>query len=767
MKVIDISHTPLAKHMKCQFLFSCIVWLVACPLWGQVFSGVSATLEDERLILGLDPEALGAPMLFVRHGTGDHQVLWTRQKDYVLLTIPRVKSVLDVELPLFGSRAITSRVIGRFPILKDRGDGATLHIDATDLFLRSQIPWHPGPPESVLSDLSYIEEVVYLDNETIVRTQRTVAYRNASRTMEADFSFYRLPKPMSPRLYDHRMAYFYENKDLLLGEQLLTEKGSITRWRLEKRKKSKRLGEAVVPIVLHLDPETPDKWKPYLRAGVLEWSKAFEKAGFSNAIEVRELPEELDGRIGNSINYSMIRWNRHSKVRDGDTVTGGSSVAIIIDQRSGEILKGDILLSTLMPGLSEDYLLRCAPIDSRAREYPLSDELNGALIQYVTAHEMGHILGLKDANFGEFGYPLEKMRNRSWLETMGHTPSVMNYCRHNTVVQPEDGIPPSLLIQRVGPMDEFQINWGYRSFPEALSPEDELPYLDAMVSKQDTVPWLRYNNNVMEVLGPGTVNEVVGNDDPVESVRLSLKNMKRVMDLLPSLNEDQRDNALLARLYDKSLELWYHYMHQLVSMIGGYSIQYKIGSQEGGVYYPIPMAKQEEAMQFLLQHAFAQQAWLSDPLFLAKIQYSTNGDRFLEYQIKLLNDLLDGRRLKRLEFMERLESHKGITKKMMSLLGAGLFSNVKLIDRQQQELQRAYIVQSGKWISHEKVYRFAIPRIDANMYSDWAKSVLLSEIYQVRERLNEGLRTNENAEVKAHLLLCLQLMDGFVPSEGY
>lgn len=752
----------MVKYMKCQFLFSCIVWLVACPLWGQVFSGVSAELKDERLILGLEPEVFGVPMLFVRHGTGDHQVVWTREEDYVLLTIPRVKSELDIELPLLGNQAIASRVIGRFPIL---GDGPTVHIDATDLFLQTHIPWQPGPPESVLSNLSYIEEVVYLDNETIVRTQRTVPYRGASRTVEADFSLYRLPKAMQPRLYDHRMAYSYENQNFLLGEQLRTERGSITRWRLEKKKGSKKIGDPIKPIVLYLDPITPDKWKPFLRAGVLEWSRAFEKAGFSNAIEVRELPEHLDGRIGNSVNFSMIRWNRHAKVRNPEVSGGGSSAITIIDQRSGEILKGDILLSTLIPGLSEDYLIRCAPLDERAWEYHFSDELNGALIQYLTAHEMGHILGIKDANFGEFAYPLEKMRDRSWLETMGHTPSIMNYCRHNTVVQPEDGIPPSLLIQRVGPMDEFHIAWGYRFFPGTQSPEDELPYLDAMVSKQDSIPWLRFNNGQMEVLGPGTVNEVVGNDNPVESVRLSLKNMKRVMDLLPSLNNDQRDNTVLVRLYHKTLKLWYNYMYQIVSMIGGYGIQYKMGSQDGAVYDPIPMAKQEEAMQFLLKHAFAQQAWLSNPEFLDKIQYSTNGDQFLQYQVKLLNEVLDGRRLKRLEFMEGLESHQGISKKMMSQLRAGLFSDLKNVDRQQQELQRAYIVQSGKWISHRKNYFFAVPRTDANMYSDYAKSVLLSEIYTVRDQVNKALKVHKDAIVEAHLLLCLQLMEEFVPSD--
>src|SRR5690606_28015783 len=143
----------------------------------------------------------------------------------------------------------------------------------------------------------------------------------------------------------------------------------------------------------------------------------------------------------------------------------------------------------------------------------------------------------KDANFGEYAYPFDRVRDRDWLETMGHTPSIMGYARHNHVVQPEDNIPPSLLIQKVGPMDAYQIQWGYGTLDKNG--------LDDLVRLQDSIPWYRYNLNQFEVLGPGSGNEVVDNDNPVASAELGLLNIKRVIELLPKVTRYEKDNALL------------------------------------------------------------------------------------------------------------------------------------------------------------------------------------------------------------------------------
>src|SRR5690606_5713180 len=163
-----------------------------------------------------------------------------------------------------------------------------------------------------------------------------------------------------------------------------------------------------------------------------------------------------------------------------------------VDQRSGEILKADLVISSFQ-SLFEDYFVRCAPLDPRARETPVPDGLMGELLQYVVAHEAGHAFGIRDAHFGEYTYSIDKIRNEKWLYRMGHTPSVMSYARHNYIAQPEDSIPPSLLVQKVGPADAYHIQWGYQEFGGARSPEDELPYLEALIGQQDSVPWYRYN----------------------------------------------------------------------------------------------------------------------------------------------------------------------------------------------------------------------------------------------------------------------------------
>ena len=187
----------------------------------------------------------------------------------------------------------------------------------------------------------------------------------------------------------------------------------------------------------------------------MEWSPAFEAAGFKNAIEVKELPDSISSE--NSVNYSLIRWANYSGIRSAE-MESGSSVRLVTDHRSGEILKADILISSSLQSLSDEYLVRCAPLDLRTLNYPFSDDLVGDLIQSVTAHEAGHAFGIMDANFGEYGYPVDKMGDVDWLREMGHTPSVMTYARHNYIAQPEDHVPPSLLVQKVGPMDIHHIN---------------------------------------------------------------------------------------------------------------------------------------------------------------------------------------------------------------------------------------------------------------------------------------------------------------------
>jgi len=743
-----------------EFLFSFMVLLASGPVWGQTNNGIEAYLEGDRLFFEVEAKILDKPLLFVRHDLGHHQVIWSKQRDHILLTIPQIESLSGAIIPVYNDYHIEANIIGRFPIIKNKSTAQSFYIDVTDLLLQTAIKWNLYSPETVFINQSYIEDIGYLKDEIVIMTKRTVLYKNKKRTIDVDFSFFMLPKPMKPRLFDHRMGYFCEDMYSVLNAFPKAEKGSIMRWRLEKKHKNRRISEPVKPIIFYLDPTIPDKWKSYIKAGVLEWLPAFEVAGFKNAIEVREVPENDKNWRRNSVNHSMIRWSTYAGVR-GSQDKGGSNVRQIVDLRSGEILKSDIFIGNSGQSLSDQYLIRCAPMDKRAQQYPFPDDLLGELFQFVTAHEAGHAFGIKDANYGEYAYPFEKMRNESWLRKMGHTPSVMSYARHNHVVQPKDSIPASLLIQKVGPMDTHQINWGYQTIPGTNSPEEELPYLEKIVREQDSVPWYRYNIEQFETLGPGSTNEVVDNDDPVRSIRLSLKNLKKVIESLPFINQSQSDNALLERLYNKSLDLWYHQMSQVMSLIGGYTVQYKSGNQEGEVFSPIPLRTQEKAMEFLLLNAFEVPEWLSNPTFLSRIRFSTNSDRLMEYQLKLLSELITPFRMKRIEQMENSVLYNEISRKLLLKLRL-LFNELKsddvLINRHRQELQKAYLGILIKAINQKKNYTNIILGENYYLYSDYSKSIFMSELRLIQEEIQQTLDRIEDKITLEHLRLCLRQM---------
>ncbi|RIV37501.1 DUF5117 domain-containing protein [Flagellimonas lutimaris] len=741
------------------FLFSLFFELAACPVMGQANNGIHAQLENNRVFLEVPTELLDEPLLFVRHGTGYQQVVWSKQQEHLILKAPRVQSLVGTIIPVNQDYKIEELILGRFPIVgQDRLEDG-YRIDATQLFLSAEIKWYSNfVEEAAVPGAGFVEKVFNLEGETIVQTRRTVVRNGNRKTIIADFSFFRLPEPMRPRLFDPRMGYFVE--DIKEGSHL---SGSISRWRLTRRDTTSYPSDPVKPITFYFGPKIPDKWKPYIKAGIMEWLPAFEAAGFKNAIKVQELPKDgTDTR--HSMERSMILWEAYSGIRGAED-RASSTVDTYVDFRSGEILKADIVLASSYQSLSDNYFVRCSPLDGRAQHYPFPDDLLGELIQSVTAHEAGHAFGLRDGNFGEFAYPFEKMRDVEWLATMGHTPSAMTYARHNFIAQPEDSIPPSLLIQKVGPMDFHQILWGYMPIPGANGPFEELPELERLIAVQDTVLWYRFNLDRYKSIGPGNINEVVDNKDPIRTATLGLKNLERVMELLPHVDKGRENTAHMERLYEKSLELWYNEMAFVQSIVGGYEIQLKSGQQRGAVYNAIDHDRQMQAMAFLGKHAFAVPNWLAAPEFTDRLYHTTNGDVLLEKQLTLLSETLDPFRMKRLEQMER-NTHKGISKQILKQLRRDLFSeliqNPLKIPERRQKLQRAYIKLLVGAILEERRYDRPNATENTYLYSDFSKSIFLSELDAIQKQFKKALKKLRDGTTKAHIKLCLLEMEKVV-----
>lgn len=729
---------------------------VACPLWGQANNGIGAYLEDNRLLLVLDREIIGEPMLFVRHHKGQLMVRWSHLGEQVVLTQNRVRSALGEWIPIDADYKIEERVLGKFKVIKDKNDTGGLTIDATELILANDIKWFAyDSPESFDLRKSYIYKVEKLDGETVIRTKQTKNTGTSFKTIEVDFSFYQLPdRPMRPRLFDHRMGYYLE--DVWDAKRTDNYKAAIMRWRMEKKDPMSALSEPVIPITFYFHPDVPDLWKPYIRAGILAWSVPFEAAGFKNAIKVLDLPEGAPS--GHSVTYSMIRWENFSGVR-GSERESGSTAKMIVDQRTGEILKADILISSSARSLVDEYVVRCAPMDARAQRYPVPESLVGELFQYVTSHETGHALGLMDGNYGEYAYPLEKMRNVQWLRKMGHTPSIMSYARHNYIAQPEDSIPGSLLLQKVGPMDIFQIECGYGNFPKVTSPFEERPILDSIILAHDSIPWYRFNADRYGRIGPGNTHEAVDDRDPIASTELGLRNMEKVMGLLPKLNRDQLDDALLKRLYKKTLELWFHEMRHVLSLVGGYTIHYKSGAQPGAVYTPISVDEQVKALRFLLQNAFEVPQWLEHPSFEYRLDDINGTDMLLVYQLQLLSELMSGSRMGRLEHMERNHHYEAVLWEMIGMLQEGFFQELEDakadISPRRQALQRAYIeILSSHVRSESPSSRLSMEQLQ-RFPSQYVKSECRFGLRQLQKKMEMVINELDDGQQKEHLRACL------------
>src|SRR5260370_29744085 len=136
--------------------------------------------------------------------------------------------------------------------------------------------------------------------------------RPGSATVQLHHSMAKLPEnPMVPRVHDDRVGYFTVSQmDYSRDEQRPPRRIYITRWRLEKKDPTAALSEPVKPIVYWIDSATPTKWVPWMKRGVEDWQKAFEAAGFKNAIiaKLAPTPEQDPDFSPEAVRNSVIRW---------------------------------------------------------------------------------------------------------------------------------------------------------------------------------------------------------------------------------------------------------------------------------------------------------------------------------------------------------------------------------------------------------------------------------------------------------------------------
>ncbi|MEO0470798.1 MAG: zinc-dependent metalloprotease, partial [Bacteroidota bacterium] len=364
------------------------------------------------------------------------------------------------------------------------------------------------------------------------------------------------------------------------------------------------------------------------------------------------------------------------------------------DPRTGEILESDIMwYHNVMNLLRNWFFIQTAAINPDARGVKFKDEVMGRLIRFVSAHEVGHTLGLPHNMGSSAAYPVDSLRSRYFTRKMGTAPSIMDYARFNYVAQPEDG--EVSLMPNIGPYDMWSIQWGYTYFPGVETSEAAKEKLDVWVKERAGNPIYRFGRQQGNPIDPSSQTEDLG-DNAMKASSYGIANLKRILpNLLLWTAEDGKDYADLREMYQQVLGQMNRYMGHVRSNVGGVYEEYKTYDQSGVVYTHVPKEKQAAAVDFLNKQLFATPEWVIEPELLQRFQSAGIVDRLRGVQANTLNNLLDPGRMARMIENEALNGEEAYS--LLDLcndLRTGIWSELRLgqkIDTYRRNLQRAHI----------------------------------------------------------------------------
>ncbi len=523
------------------------------------------------------------------------------------------------------------------------------------------------------ADKSYIESVNSYPTNTEIKTVKTYLKAAAQSnpyvpsgtySVELNCSMILLPeRPMQPRYFDSRVGYFSTAyTDFDADPQGVKRIQMITRWKLEPKDEDREkyfhgeLVEPKKPIIYYIDPATPKKWVPYLIQGINDWQKAFEQAGFKNAIIGKPAPSKDEDSTWS------LEDARYSAIVYKPSAIPNASGPNIHDPRTGEILESHInWYHNVMHLIHNWYMLQASPSDPTARKMEFDDALMGQLIRFVSSHEVGHTLGLLH-NYGSSStVPVDSLRNKEWVEANGHTPSIMDYARFNYVAQPEDHISQSGLFPRIGDYDKWAIEWGYKLMPGYPDANQETGTLNQLVidKLKNKRLWFGRETNRDD---PRSQSEDIG-DDAMKAGAYGIKNLQFVLSNLEQWTSTPNEGYTnLGEMYREVLDQFSRYMGHAAKNVGGTYETPKTVEQGGEIYSLIEKDKQKRAVAFICSQDFVTPAWILNQKILDKV--GLNAVQIAGVlQNRQLDVLLSGRLIKKLISAETTAGNQTYTAK--------------------------------------------------------------------------------------------------------